>query len=106
MLLALIIVLGLLALMFAALYRRAFRERMAITEYTQFLLLHAESYEDHHRKFLAYLAGTGNMTAMERGRDAQRVVERMANSGFDKVLLGNIAARNRVVADASKSATK
>lgn len=103
MLTALTVVLGLLAVCFIALYRRAFRERMAITEYAQFLLLSPTSYEDHHRKFLDYLAGTRHMTAMERGRDAQRVIERMANSGFDKVLLGNVAARNAIVAAASKS---
>lgn len=103
MLIALAVVLGLLAVMFIALYRRAFRERMAITEYVQFLLLSPKSYEDHHQKFLDYLAGTGNMTATERGRDAQRVIERMANSGFDKFLLGNAAARNAAVAAASKS---
>jgi hypothetical protein len=105
MLIALVVVLGLLALFFIALYRRAFRERMAITEYAQFLLLSPTSHEDHRRKFLDYLASTGHMTAMQRGRDAQRVIERMANSGFDKLLLGNAAIRNKIVAAASKSLT-
>jgi hypothetical protein len=106
MLIALAVVLGLLAVIFVALYQRAFRERMAITEYAQFLLLKPEHYADHHRKFLDYLASTGHMTAMERGRDAQRVIERMANSGFDKVLLGNEAARNAIVAGAAKDSGK
>ncbi|HEY1891051.1 MAG TPA: hypothetical protein VGG63_11630 [Steroidobacteraceae bacterium] len=105
MLITLASVLGLLAVAFLALYRRAFRERIAITEFTQFLLLSPKSYEEHRQKFIDYLADTGQRTAMDRAKDARRVIEGMALNLFDKVLLGNIAARNAVVAAAAKSLT-
>ena|SRR5581483_9599795 len=105
MLIALAVVLGLLAVSFIALYRRAIRERTAITEYAQFLLLNMESYQDHRGKFLDYLAGTGQKTPLERGRDAQVVIEKMAVSLFEKVLVGNVAARNAIVAAASRPLT-
>jgi hypothetical protein len=102
MLIALAVILGLLVVSFIVLYRRALRECLVITEFAQFLLLHAESYADHRRKFLDYLAGTGQNTPTERGRDAQRVIQTMAASLFDRVLPGNVAARNAIVAAASK----
>lgn len=105
MLIALASVLGLLAASFLALYRRALRERIAITEYTQFLLLSPKSYEEHRQKFVDYLADTGQRTADERAKDARRVIESMATSLLDTVLPGNIAARNAVVAAAAKSLT-
>jgi hypothetical protein len=105
MLIALAVVLGVLVVNFIALYRRALRECIIITEFTQFLLLNAESYADHRRKFLDYLAGTGQNTPTERGRDAQRVIQKMAASLFDTVLPGNIAARNAIIAAASKPLT-
>ena len=105
MLIALPVMIGLLVVSFIALYRRALRECTVITEFTQFLLLNAESYADHRRKFLDYLAGTGQNTPTERGRDAQRVIRQMAASLFDRVLLGNVAARNAIVAAASKPLT-
>lgn len=103
MLIALASVLGLLAVGFFALYRRVSRERIAISEYAQFLLLSPKSYEEHRQKFLDYLAGTGQKTAVERAQDARRVIDTKAISLVDKVLLGNIAARNAVVAAAAKS---
>ncbi|MGH8199042.1 MAG: hypothetical protein ACREVO_01530 [Steroidobacteraceae bacterium] len=105
MLIALASVLGLLAASFLTLYRRAFRERIVITEYTQFLLLSPKSYQEHRQKFIDYLANTGQRTALERAKDARRVIESMARSLFDKILPGNIAARNAVVAAAAKSLT-
>jgi hypothetical protein len=105
MLIALAVLLGLLVVGSIALYRRALRECRVITEFTQFLLLNAESYADHRRKFLDYLAGTGQKTPMERGRDAQRVIQKIAASLFDKVPLANVAARNAIVAAASKPLT-
>lgn len=105
MLIALAVVLGLLVVNFIMLYRRALHESVVITEFTQFLLLSAESYADHRRKFLDYLADTGQSTPTERGRDAQRVIQKMAASLFDRVLPGNVAARNAIVAAASKPLT-
>lgn len=105
MLIALASVLGLLAASFLVLYRRAVRERIVITEYTQFLLLSPKSYAEHRQKFVDYLAGTGQRTAMERAQDARRVIEGLATSLFDTVQPGNIAARNAVVAAAAKSLT-
>ena len=105
MLTALALILGLLVVSFVVLYRRALRECTVITEFTQFLLLNAESYADHRRKFLDYLAGTGQNAPTERGRDAQRVIQRMAASLFDRVLPGNAAARNAIIAAASKPLT-
>jgi type II secretory pathway pseudopilin PulG len=107
MLIALAVVLGLLAasVYFVVLYRRERGERLALTEYAQFLLLNTESYQDHRRKFLDYLEGTGQKTPAERGKDAQRVVETMAVSLFSKALPGNIAARNAIVSAASRPLT-
>lgn len=102
MLFALTAVLGLLTVSFIVVYRRVQRERMALTEYAQFLLLNTESYQDHRRKFLDYLEGTGQKTPTERGKDAQRVIENMAVSLFNKALLGNVAARNAIVSAASR----
>jgi hypothetical protein len=42
---------------------------------------------------------------MERGRDAQRVIQKIAASLFDEVPLANVAARNAIVAAASKPLT-
>lgn len=103
--LALAVVLAVLAVYFLVLRRRAIRERIAITEFAQFLLLNPKSYGDHREKFLDYLADTGQRSPAERGRDAQLVVENMARGMFDKVVLGNVAARNAVVVAASKSLT-
>jgi type II secretory pathway pseudopilin PulG len=107
MLIALAVVLGLLAVSayLLVLYRRERGERLALTEYAQFLLLNAESYQDHRRKFVDYLESTGQKTPTERGKDAQRVIETMAASLFGKALLGNIAARNAIVSAASRPLT-
>jgi len=105
MLIALTAVLGLLTVSFIVVYRRIVRDRTALTEYAQFLLLNTESYQDHRRKFLDYLEGTGQKTPMERGKDAQRVIANMAASLFNKALLGNVAARNAIVSAASRPLT-
>jgi ferritin len=105
MLIALASVLGLLAASFLMLYRRALHERIVITEYAQFLLLSPKSYEEHRQKFIDYLADTGQRTAVERAKDARRVIASLAMSLFDKVMPGNVAARNAVVAAAAKSLT-
>ena len=105
MLIALTAVFGLLTVGFIVVHRRLMRERRALTEYAQFLLLNTESYQDHRRKFLDYLESTGHKTPAERGKDAQRVIENMAASLFNKALLGNVAARNAIVSAASRPLT-
>jgi hypothetical protein len=102
MVIALTVVFGLLTVSFIVVYRRVLRGRVALTEYAQFLLLNMESYQDHRRKFLDYLEGTGQKTPAERGKDAQQVIENMAASLFNKALLGNVAARNAIVSAASR----
>jgi hypothetical protein len=42
---------------------------------------------------------------LERGRDAQVVIEKMAASLFEKIVVGNVAARNAIVAAASRPLT-
>lgn len=105
MLIALAAVFGLLTVSFMVLYRRVLRVREAVTEYAQFLLLNTESYQDHRRKFVDYLESTGQKTPTQRGKDAQRVIESMAASFFNKALLGNVAARNAIVSAASRPLT-
>jgi hypothetical protein len=46
MMIALAVVLGLLAVNFALLYRKPMREILSLIEYSQFLLLNPDSYED------------------------------------------------------------
>ena len=47
MLIAVVVLLGLLAATFAALYWRGLREARSLSEYAQHLLLEPESYADH-----------------------------------------------------------
>lgn len=54
MLIAVVVLLGLLAATFAALYWRGLREARSLSEYAQHLLLEPESYADHRGKLRAY----------------------------------------------------
>lgn len=80
MMIAVTVLLGLLAITFAALYWRGLREARSLSEYAQHLLLEPESYADHRAKFLAYLAGTAAKTSVARSVDASALLARIAES--------------------------
>lgn len=90
------ILMGLLAVNFAALYRISLREARALSEYAQHLLLHPESYEDQRRKFVEYLGSTRGKKSTARGVEAAAALARIANNMRGQLLLSNIASRNAV----------
>jgi hypothetical protein len=98
MMIAVTVILGLLAVNFAALYWRGLKEARSLSEYGQHLLLEPESYADHRGKFLAYLAGTTAKTSIARSVDAGAVLTRIAESMRPAPLLSNSAALNDVAA--------
>jgi hypothetical protein len=95
---AVIVLLGLLAATFAALYWRGLREARSLSEYAQHLLLEPDSYADHRGKFLAYLASTGAKTSMARSVDASAALARIAESMRSQLMLSNVSGRNDAAA--------
>jgi hypothetical protein len=88
------VLLGLLAINFAALYWKGLRESRGLSEYAQHLLLHPESFQDQRAKFLAYLASTKAKTSNGRSVDAAAAMARIAGTMRGQLMLSNVAARN------------
>jgi hypothetical protein len=103
MMIAVTVLLGLLAVTFAALYWRGLGEARSLSEYAQHLLLEPEDYADHRSKFLAYLAGTAAKTSMKRSVDAGALLARIAESMRSQLMLSNAAARNAVATEGVSS---
>jgi hypothetical protein len=91
---AVAVVLGLIAANIFALYRRALRDIIALSEYAQFLLLDPEVYAAQRNNFLVYLGGTRETTPVTGGDDAGKAVLASARKALDKVMLDNAARRN------------
>src|ERR1700722_5014467 len=98
MLIAVVVLLGLLAVTFAALYWRGLGEARSLSEYAQHLLLEPESYADHRAKFLAYLAGTADKTSIKRSVDTGALLARIAESMRPQLMVSNAAGRNAAAA--------
>jgi hypothetical protein len=96
MAIALAVVCGLIAVNFAALYRRSLRENLAVGEYAQFLLMNLDSYADQRRKFIEYLGTTGTKSSVERGVDAAKALARIARNMHPQLFLANAASRNAI----------
>jgi hypothetical protein len=92
------VVLGVLTVNFAALYWKGLRDARGLSEYVQHLLMHPEAYEDHRRKFVAYLGGTKSKTSDARSIDAAKALARIADNMRGQLLLANVASRNDEVA--------
>ena len=94
MTIAIAVVLGLLAVNFVLLYRKALREILGLSAYAQFLLMNPDVYKDQREKFVAYLAGTEARTSTQRAIDAHRSIARIADNMRPQLVLANVAARN------------
>jgi hypothetical protein len=90
------IILGLLAINFAALYWKGLREARGLSEYAQHLLLHPESYEDQRKKFIAYLAGTKDKKSSARSVGAAAALARIADNMRGQLMQSNQVARDAV----------
>ena len=102
MMIVIALILAVVALNLLLLYRRGIRERMALTEYIQFLFLHTNVYEDHRVKFTDYLKSTSAKTSTERGVQAAASVTNLAMSGLSHFFLTNAAARDAIGKDGGK----
>jgi hypothetical protein len=96
MMIVIALILGVVALNLFLLYRRGIRERMALTEYVQFLFLHTNVYEDHRVKFSEYLKSTSASSSPKRGDQAAASVTNLAMSGLSQFFLTNAAARDAI----------
>jgi hypothetical protein len=96
MMVAIVVVLALVAANLFFLYRRRVRDSLALNEYVQFLLLHADIYADHRGKFALFLLTTAAMTPLQRGVGAMKAISHMAMEGHEKLTLANTGARNAV----------
>jgi hypothetical protein len=96
MTIALVVLCGLIAVNFAALYWRSLRETLAIGEYAQCLLMNPDSYADQRRKFVEYLGTTADKTSTQRGVDAAKALARIARNMRPQLFLANVASRNAI----------
>jgi hypothetical protein len=78
--------------LFGYLYMGATRDRTALAEYSQFLLLNPDSYAEQRRKFVEYLMSTQETAPAH----ALNAMVRMAKNQFDETATANVVSRNKL----------
>ncbi|MGH8542868.1 MAG: hypothetical protein ACREX3_04365 [Gammaproteobacteria bacterium] len=64
-----------------------------MNEYVQFLLFRPEVYEDHTRKFIAFVSDKSKSTVSDQARAAYRAIEDIATTLEGEILIANVASR-------------
>lgn len=102
MMIVIVLILAVVALSLFLLYRRGIRERMALTDYVQFLFLHPSVYADRWVKFTDYLKSTSAKISTERGLQAAASITTLAMSGLSRLVQTKAAARDAIAKESEK----
>ena len=73
--------------------RSAYRKLNTLNEYVQFLLFHPEVYEDHRKKFLAFVSENSGRSMQDQAMASYRTIEDVAAKLEEAIVLANVKSR-------------